>query len=103
MEIKAKLVRTFDTGKIKATFDVTLDDKFVIHGVKLIHGDKGDFISMPYESWTNKSGQTQHSDVAHPLDAQTRSALHRAVSDAYYDHTHPMTPGNDPGTLPFGW
>ena len=75
MDIKAKLVKAFDTGKIKATFDVTLDDKFVIHGVKLIRGDKGDFVSMPSDSWKNKKGEIHHSDMAHPLDAETRSAL----------------------------
>jgi hypothetical protein len=25
------------------------------------------------------------------------------VSDAYYDHTHPMIPNDGMGELPFGW
>lgn len=103
MDIKAKVVKTFDKGTVKAVCDVTLDNKFVIHGVKLIKGDKGDFVSMPSESWKNKKGETQYSDIAHPVDAATRSALHRAVSDAYYDHIHPMTQNDDLGQLPFGW
>ena len=103
MDIKAKLVKAFDTGKIKATFDVTLDDKFVIHGVKLIRGDKGDFVSMPSDSWKNKKGEIHHSDMAHPLDVETRSALHRAVTDAYFDHANSMTRDDSPGNLPFGW
>lgn len=102
MDIKAKLVKAFDSGKIKATFDVTLDDAFVIHGVKLIKGDKGDFISMPSTSWKNKKGETQYDDVAHPLDSATRAALHRAVSNAYFDHTHSMTQDSGLGDLPFG-
>ena len=54
MDIKAKLVKAFDSGKLKATFDVTLDNAFVIHGVKLIKGEKGDYVSMPstsYKGW----------------------------------------------------
>ena len=102
MDIKAKLVKAFDTGKIKATFDVTLDDKFVIHGVKLIRGDKGDFVSMPSDSWKNKKGEIHHSDMAHPLDVETRSALHRAVTDAYFDHSNSMPEESNPGNLPFG-
>ena len=103
MDIKAKVVKTFDTGAVKAVFDVTLDNAFAIHGVKLIKGQKGDFVSMPSDSWKNKQGEVQYSEIAHPLDAQTRSALFRAVSDAYYDHTHPMEPYQGAKDLPFGW
>lgn len=102
MDIKAKLVKVFDTGNVKATFDVTLDNKFVIHGVKLIKGDKGDFVSMPSTSWKNKQGDRQYEDVAHPLDADTRAQLYRAVQDAYFDHTNPMAQSSGPGQLPFG-
>ena len=103
MDIKAKLVKAFGSGKLKATFDVTIDDKFAIHGVKLIKGDKGDFISMPSSSYKTKNGETKYEDVAHPLDAATRSQLYRAVQDAYFDHTHPMSQDPCPGELPFGW
>ncbi len=103
MDIKAKLVKAFDSGNIKAVFDVTLDDKFAIHGVKLMKSPKGDFVSMPSTSYKNKSGETKYDDVAHPLDAATRSQLYRAVADAYFDHTHPPTQNSDLGELPFGW
>lgn len=103
MDIKAKLVKAFDSGSVKAIFDVTLDDKFAIHGVKLIKSAKGDFISMPSTSYKTKNGETKYDDVAHPLDAATRSQLYRAVQDAYFDHTHPMSQEPDPGELPFGW
>lgn len=97
MDIKAKLIKAFDSGKVKAVFDVTLDDKFAIHGVKLVTGEKGDFVSMPYDSWKDKNGQVQRSNWVHPLDRQTRAELHRAVTDAYLAHT--PSPGNN--DLPF--
>ena len=103
MDIKAKLVKAFDSGNIKAVFDVTLDDKFAIHGVKLMKSPKGDFVSMPSTSYKTRNGETKYDDVAHPLDAATRSAVHRAVSDAYLDHTHPMSQEPGPGEPPFGW
>jgi stage V sporulation protein G len=103
MDIKAKLVKAFDSGKVKGIFDVTLDDQFAIHGVKLIKGEKGDFVSMPSSAWKNRKGEMQYDDVVHPLNSETRSALFRAVSDAYYDHTHPMIPNDGMGELPFGW
>ena len=70
---------------------------------KLIKGDKGDFVSMPSTSWKNKQGDRQYEDVAHPLDADTRAQLYRAVQDAYFDHTNPMAQSSGPGQLPFGW
>ena len=102
MEIKAKLVKSYDTGKVKAIFDVILDDKFAIHGVKLIAGSKGDYVAMPYETW-KKQGQVQRTDVAHPLDKETRDELYRAVTDAYLDHTQAAPHASGPGELPFGY
>ena len=83
MDIKAKLVKTFDSGSIKAVFDVTLDDKFAIHGVKLMKGSKGDFISMPSTSYKTKNGETKYSDTFHAITADARTALVEAVNDAY--------------------
>lgn len=102
MNIKAKVVKTFDKGTVKAVCDVTLDNAFVIHGVKLIKGQKGDFISMPSDSWKNSKGEVQHTDIVHPMDANTRATLYRVVSDAYYDQLHPLD--REPGinNLPFG-
>ena len=39
MKITAVIKKTFDTGKVKAIADVTLDGAFAIHGLKLIEGD----------------------------------------------------------------
>lgn len=103
MDIIAKVVKTFETGAVKAVCDVTLDNAIVIHGVKLVKGQKGDFVSMPSDSWKNKNGEVQHSDIAHPLDVSTRSALFQAVSDAYQNHVHPMTRNQSNADFPFGW
>ena len=100
MEIKAKLVKAYDSGKVKAIFDVILDDKFAVHGVKLIAGSKSDYIAMPYETW-KKHGQVQRADVANPLDKETRIALYRAVTDAYLAHTQAVPQASGPGELPF--
>lgn len=102
MDIKAKLVKALDSGNTRAIFDVTLDDKFVIHGVKLINGEKGNFVAMPSNSYKTKSGELKHDDVAHPLDAETRARMYRAVQDAYFDYTHPKPREPDAGQLPFG-
>ena len=86
MKIDAKVVKTFDTGNVKAICDVTLDDAFAIHGVKLIKGQNGDFVSMPSDKWKNTQGDVKHSDIVHPLDSDTRAQLFKTVSDAYDTH-----------------
>lgn len=86
MKIDAKVVKTFDTGSIKAICDVILDDTFAIHGVKLIQGQKGTFVSMPSDKWKNAKGETVYNDVAHPIDSTTRAELYKAVSTAYNTH-----------------
>ena len=83
MKIEAKVQKTFDTGSVKAICDVTLDGAFAIHGVKLIEGEKGRFVSMPADKWKKSQGETQHKDIAHPLNAEIRQELFAAVEKAY--------------------
>ena len=83
MKITAVIKKTFDTGKVKAIADVTLDGAFAIHGLKLIEGDKGMFISMPYSQWKDKDGSLKNTDIVHPITADARSELYHAVYEAY--------------------
>ena len=86
MKIEAKVSKTFDSGVVKAICDVTLDNAFAIHGVKLIETQNGRFVSMPAEKWKNSQGETQHKDVVHPLHADVRRELFEAVEKAYESH-----------------
>ena len=83
MKITAVIKKTFDTGKVRAIADVTLDGAFAIHGLKLIEGDKGMFVSMPYSQWKDKDGSLKNTDIVHPITADARSELYHAVHDAY--------------------
>ena len=83
MKIAAVIKKTFDTGKVKAIADVTLDGAFAIHGLKLIEGDKGMFVSMPYSQWKDGNGNTKNMDIVHPITAEARNELFHAVHDAY--------------------
>ena len=98
MKISAKVVKTFDTGNVKAICDVTLDEAFVIRGVKLIKGQNGDFVSMPSDKWKNAQGDIKHNDIVHPLSNDIRAQLFQTVSAAYDAHA----PSMDSKALPFG-
>ena len=86
MKIEAKITKTFPTGNVKAIADVTLDDSIMIHGVKLIEGKNGTFISMPSDRWQDKDGNFKHVDIVHPTNADTRSALFAAVQNAFSNY-----------------
>ena len=51
-------------GKTKAFATVTLDDMAAICGIRVVQGDKGDFVSMPQSQ--DKDGN--YHDVAFPVD-----------------------------------
>ena len=66
-------------GKLKAYVTVTLDNCFVVHNIKVIHGRSGTFIAMP--SRKTKSGE--YKDVAHPINSDFRSTLQEKILSAY--------------------
>jgi stage V sporulation protein G len=57
-----------DDNKLKGFASITLDDSFVIRGLKIIEGASGPFIAMP--SRKRKDGTFQ--DIAHPINMETR-------------------------------
>lgn len=87
MNITAKIVKTFDQvstkNKVLAIADAVFDDAFVIHGIKIINGEKGMFMSMPNEQYKNKEGKSMYSDIFHPISTDARESLHDAVFKAY--------------------
>lgn len=66
-------------NKIKAYADVTFDDCFVIHSVKVVQGNQGLFVAMP--SKRVKSGS--FSDIAHPISKEFREYITEYILKAY--------------------
>ena len=83
-------VRVFpvDEDKLKAYVTITLDHCFVIRDLKVIHGATGLFIAMPAKR--RKDGT--YKDIAHPLNADTRLQMERAILDEYARHTGTRPP-----------
>lgn len=79
-------------GKLKAYVTVTLDNCFVVHNIKVIHGRNGTFIAMP--SRRTKTGE--YKDVAHPINSDFRHTLQDKVLGAYKDaEADPNSPSVD--------
>jgi stage V sporulation protein G len=58
---------------------ITLNDSFVIRGLKIIRGNSGLFVAMP----SRKRPDGQHQDLAHPINDQTRKYLTERVMAEY--------------------
>ena len=68
-----------NNSKLKATASVTFDDEFVVHGIRVVEGEKGLFIAMP----SRKMSDGTHKDIAHPLKNETRQMIQEAVLAEY--------------------
>ncbi|MFQ5511274.1 MAG: septation regulator SpoVG [Candidatus Krumholzibacteriia bacterium] len=68
-----------DDAKLKAFASITLDDCFVIRGLKIISGQSGTFVAMP--SRKRKDGDYQ--DIAHPINNTTRKWMEDIVLEKY--------------------
>jgi stage V sporulation protein G len=66
-------------AKLKAFASITLEDCFVIRGLKIISGAQGYFVSMP--SRRRKNGSFQ--DIAHPINNDMRKLIEDRVLDAF--------------------
>ena len=61
--------------------------KAVAHDIKVIESQNGLFIAMP----SRKTPNGEYRDIAHPINAETREKIQKAILDAY---EAPETEGN---------
>jgi stage V sporulation protein G len=79
IEITEVRVSLRNDDKLKAFVSVTLNNAFVIRGLKIIKGNTGLFVAMP----SRKRPDGQHQDLAHPINDSTRKYLTQIVLDEY--------------------
>ena len=79
MHITEVRISLRDDAKLKAFASITLDDCFVIRGLKIIKGQTGTFVAMP--SRKRKDGDYQ--DIAHPINNSTRKWMEDIVLAKY--------------------
>ncbi len=85
-----------DDNKLKGFASITLDDAFVVRGLKIIEGASGPFVAMP--SRKRKDGTFQ--DIAHPINMETREWMEHQVIAAYKQELQQAEsgqPGDDRG------
>jgi stage V sporulation protein G len=92
MEITDVKVIPVDDEKLKAFVSIVFDHCFVVTDIKVIHGPKGLFVSMP--SKKRKDGTFK--DIAHPLNNQMRQYLEEKVLGVYKQ----QVPSGEPASAP---
>ena len=93
MEITDVKVIPVDDEKLKAFVSIVFDQCFVVTDIKVIHGPKGLFVSMP--SKKRKDGTFK--DIAHPLNNQMRQYLEEKVLTVYRQQVGTGGPQGAPG------
>jgi stage V sporulation protein G len=79
IEITEVRVSLRNDEKLKAFVSITLNDSFVVRGLKIIKGNSGLFVAMP----SRKRPDGQHQDLAHPINDITRKYLTDKVMAEY--------------------
>ena len=79
VEITEVRVSIRNDEKLKAFVSITLNNSFVVRGLKIIRGNTGLFVAMP----SRKRPDGQHQDLAHPINDSTRKYLTEVVMAEY--------------------
>lgn len=77
-----KIRKTFTEGPMKAVASVTYDNELALHDVKVIFARDKYFVVMP----SRKNPDGTYRDIVHPINAEARERLEKAVTGAYFDY-----------------
>ncbi len=78
-DVRLREVKKEKEVKLKAYANITLDESFVIHGLKVIEGEKGVFVAMPSRRMPNG----EFKDIAHPITTELRRLITETVIKKY--------------------
>lgn len=76
MEVRVSRLRFVGEGKTLAYVDIVVDNSLAIHGVRLVEGQKGLFLSFPSAKWERDG---RYYAVVHPVSTEAREAIWQAV------------------------
>lgn len=80
MKVTSKVYLTKkETGNLKAFASITIEDKIVITGLKVVEGKNGLFINFPQY----KDSNGDYKDIAYPLSKDIRNNLTKLVLSEY--------------------
>jgi len=78
-DVKIRMIN--EGGRLKAVASITFDNEIAVHDIKIIEGDEKLFLAMP----SKKLHDGSYRDIVHPINAETREKLEKAVMEKYND------------------
>ena len=76
---EVRIYKAKTEGAVKAYASISLDNEFVVKGIKVLEGENGLWVSMP--SRKGRDGTFQ--DIFHPASREAREKIVNAVLEAY--------------------
>ena len=74
-----KITKVESSTRVKGIASITIDDSFVVHDIKILESEKGLFVAMP----SKKCPDETYKDIAHPINAEARELIQKAVLNEY--------------------
>ena len=71
-----------ENSNVKAIASINMGG-FAVHGFRIMDSQKGLFIAMPSNSYTDGHGETQYTDIFHPITKESREELINKMKAAY--------------------
>ena len=65
--------------RLKAYADITFDESFVVHGLKIIDGQNGLFVAMPSRRMPNG----EFKDIVHPIKPELRAEITKVILEKF--------------------
>ena len=65
--------------RLRAYADITFDESFVIHGLKIIDGQNGLFVAMPSRRMPNG----EFKDIVHPIKPELRAEITKVILERF--------------------
>lgn len=78
-DVRVRVSKGGGEAKLRAYADITIEECFVIHGLKIIEGKNGVFVAMP----SRKMPNGEFKDVAHPITTEIRQMITEEVIKKY--------------------
>lgn len=72
---EVRVTKSEGQGTLKAFASVTFDGVFAVHGIRVVEGKNGLFVSMP----NRQVKEGEYKDVAHPVTKEFKQELTDAV------------------------
>lgn len=79
MEIKAKVYKINDKDWLKGMASITIDNSFVVKGIKIIESRNGLFVAMPNRKRING----EYADICFPITAEARQQINDEIFKVY--------------------